>query len=167
MGKNNIRQYDERALVDYIAKLRKQTAQLKAQQPSTLQMTALRTASFTLEQFVRAENQDGDSTAQVYLALTPPNNEVMFAIPEFDLYADRLDEGWPAVNNDFNLWPEGGAWVSMGQGPVWFDMDWWYDTFSSNSNNIVAVVNIRARNAFSNYKVVFVSRWRYITPGSD
>lgn len=167
MGKNNIRQYDERALVDYIANLRKQTAQLKAQQPSTIQMTALRTASFTLEQFDRAANDDDESTARVYLTLTPPNNEVMFAIPEIDLYADRLGEGWPAVWDSFNLWPEGGAWTSLGQSPTWYDMDWWYDTFSSNSNNIVAVVNIRARNAFSNYGVVFVSRWRYITPGSD
>lgn len=167
MGKNIIEQYNERALVEYIASLRKQMQQLKYQQAPTIKQTTLNTVEFNWQAFNRATNKDDDSIFKIFATLSGPGSEVLFAIPEFDLYADPLGAGWPDVNDEFYLWPTGGAWTSSGQQPMWYDMDWWYDTFKSDSKNIAATINLRGRSPWSNYGAVFVLRWRFITPGSS
>lgn len=166
MGKNNIEQYNEQALVEYIANLRNQVQQLKYQQAPTIKQTTLSTVEFNFQQFDRAANKDDDSIFKIFATLSGPSSEILFAIPEFDLYADPFGEGWPAANDSARLWPTGDAWTSSGQQPMWYDMDWWYDTFKSDSKNIAATINLRGRSPWSNYGVIFALRWRFITPGS-
>lgn len=167
MGKNIIEQYNERALVEYIASLRKTVQQLKYQQAPTIKQTTLSTVSFNFQAFDRANNEGDDSIYKIYATLSGPGEEVLFAIPEFDLYSDILGLGWPGANQEAGVWPTGGAWTAEGQQPMWYDMDWWYDTFKSDSKKIAATINLRGRSPWSNYPVIFAIRWRFITPGSS
>ena len=145
---------------------------LKNQQVPTIRMTSESTVTFVLPPYNRATNDKADSTALINMQLIPPNSQILFAVPEVDLFGDSTTTPTKSATS---VWPSNPT-TSTGQPTNWstptgnstsfYDMDVWYDAWSSEGlGDLTAKAFIRSRGPYT-MNCLFVVRWRYITPNS-
>lgn len=166
MSQNIIKQFTdpELAIVSKIKEIQLVLEQLKAQQPPSIKLTPTSTVSFSMLGFNKATASGLIGVHNILATLTPPEAQVLFAIPEVDFFFDYAP-AIPTLSTN-NLFP-----ISTGVNSEFADFSTYYDYFNSTGQNIVAKINTRNRadatSGTSTQNAIVVVRWRYMTPGAS
>lgn len=174
MSKNIIEQFtsEQFATAKKIRELRTMLGQLKSQQAPTVRFTPVSTIQFLagdplLPTNPNATDQYNDVIHNVIFTLLPPAQQVLFAMPEIDVFECLIET--PTITSEY-LYPFSG---NVNNIPQFFDLSVWYDYYKSDDKDIVAKIFMRNRlftefsDAWGPTYAILAARWRYITPGAS
>jgi hypothetical protein len=163
--RNDIKQYvdPDLAIVTKIKKLQAMLEQLKAQQSPTIQLTDTSTVSFSMAAFDKTTASGQTGIHIINATLLPPQDQVLFAIPEVDLFFAYAPD-IPTLDIS-EIYP-----YSSTLNPEFIDMSVFYDFLTSNAQNLVAKIVVRDRSDATSGPAgqngIVAVRWRFMTPGT-
>lgn len=167
----------ELALVNEIQRLEREFYALKHNQAPSVLVTDFLAFSFTLDPIVDTLKTDRHTFRAI---LRPPQDQVLFAVPEFSLYVD----GFTSAGH----FPAGSGWDSKINFLNIIEMSWRFSAFESDDKNLIAIIDIARQDYSGNYNsgmfsspyppqdlnpfgitnqpiiLFFFLRWRFIVP---
>lgn len=173
MSINRVQHYDPQArIIDEIRKLEDEVRQLKYQQAPTIYRTGNALASFDMP---RPNRDDFTIIAPI---IAGPNNEVLFAIPEFTIF--RRDD-W----GDSGKFPQGSTWGTAANDQYHniLDFNFWYSWALTDDAKVYSRIlfrredygtlalgeadNNRDGTTPNDIELDIFVRFRFIVPGSS
>lgn len=187
----------EQALPRAIKELERELAALKHNQAPTTLITDFATISFSIPALTTEPDIPGFINTKrshrqtIRAILTPPQQQVLMAVPEFSVYhfdgfsADPWGDHFP----DGDVWQSSGKWQYRNI----LEVSWWFSRLESDEKNLVAYIDIARHDYGGNYNVAYTNvsppypppdsnpngttpnalllyfflRWRFILPGAN
>lgn len=140
MSKNYVPFYDPRQrLIEEVRKLEEEMRQLKYQQAPSIFLTGNALITFDIDNGPKAVEPENNPYHAIYVTLTPPNFETLFAVPEFSLFKTSH------TATDAGYFPQGSQWdtAALDQYHNILDFNYWYSWGKTNNRNIVTTLIIR------------------------
>lgn len=138
--KNNAPFYDPRQrLIEEVRRLEEDMRQLKYQQAPTIKLTGNVLVTFDIDRGPKAVEPELNPYHIINVRLTPPNNEVLFAVPEFSMFLHSHSA------TDAGYFPQGSQWdtAALDQYHNIHDLQYWYSWGQTNNRDIVASILMR------------------------
>lgn len=140
MSKNVVPFYDpQQRLIEEVRRLEEDMRQLKYQQAPSIFLTGNALITFDIDRGPKAVSPEQNPYHIINVILTPPNNETLFAVPEFSMFLNS------ETATDAGYFPQGDTWdsTSLDQYHNIHDLQFWYSWAQTNNRNIVASILMR------------------------